>query len=410
MEENEIISKLIEDLLKLPQETEWVEFKQNNFNPDKIGEYISALSNSACLHKKDYGFLVFGIENSTHNVVGTLFKPKEFKIGNEELENWLHKFLEPSTDFRVFETNHNGKQVVIFQIDPTYNTPIKFKNVAYIRIGSYKRKLIDFPGKERKIWNVIHVSNKNENLIRDEWINNRQNEAYSHRNKNLGFIEYIVTLENTNEKFELGELRNAVVKAYALKNKRESNIYNLIFNRQENLLIPIDEGIGSELNYNDEKWYKFYIYLAIKNDGTLYLHNSFFEDTEESNEKYVSEFQSIMRISDTLIFLSNFYLNLGIPINNKLNIRIKHGNLKGRVILFDIGESKIFYGHHDFRTNANEVKYNSLFSLEKIHKGNLSNIVKDIVKGLFELFDFFKEEDSIISKYVDIYADKWEIR
>jgi len=48
--------------------------------------------------------------------------------------------------------------------------------------------------------------------------------------------------------------------------------------------------------------------------------------------------------------------------------------------------------------------------LEEIHKDNLSNIVKDIVKGLFELFDFFKEEDNIISKYVDIHADKWGIR
>ena len=232
----------IQDLINLPHETEWVEFKQNNFNPDKIGEYISALSNSACLHKKDYGYLVFGIENSTHNVVGTSFKPKEFKIGNEELENWLHKLLEPSIDFIVIETNYNGKQVVIFQIDPTYNTPIKFKNFAYIRVGSYKRKLIDFPGKERKIWNVSHVPNKIENLIRDEWINNRQNEAYSHRNKNLGFIEYIITLEDINKKFELEKLRDAAIKALTLKNRRESNIYNLIFNRQENLLIPIDEG------------------------------------------------------------------------------------------------------------------------------------------------------------------------
>lgn len=409
MEENEIINKLIEDLLKLPQETEWVEFKQNNFNPDKIGEYISALSNSACLHKKDYGYLVFGIENSTHNVVGTSFKPKEFKIGNEELENWLHTLLEPSIDFRVFETNHNGKQVVIFQIDPTYNTPIKFKNVAYIRVGSYKRKLIDFPGKERKIWNVSHVPNKIENLIRDEWINNRQNEAYSHRNKNLGFIEYIVTLEDINKKFELEELRSSAIKAFTLKYK-ESNIYSLIFSNPENYPMPIDEGIGIELNYNDEKWYKFYIYLTIKNDGTFYLHNSFFEDTKESNKKYVSEFQSIIRISDNLIFLSNFYLNLGIPINDKLNIRIKHGNLKGRVIRFDIGGIRTFNGYHDFKTNANEVKYKSLFSLEEIHRDNLSNIVKDIVKGLFELFDFFKEEDSIISKCVDIRADKWEIR
>ena len=37
------------ELLKLPDETEWVEFKHNNAEPQEIGEYISVLSNSAAL-------------------------------------------------------------------------------------------------------------------------------------------------------------------------------------------------------------------------------------------------------------------------------------------------------------------------------------------------------------------------
>jgi ATP-dependent DNA helicase RecG len=43
---------LIKDLQALPKECEWVEFKINNNNPQDIGEYISALSNSACYHKQ----------------------------------------------------------------------------------------------------------------------------------------------------------------------------------------------------------------------------------------------------------------------------------------------------------------------------------------------------------------------
>ena len=36
---------LIDELRKLPTETEWVEFKANNFAPNEIGEYLSTLSN-----------------------------------------------------------------------------------------------------------------------------------------------------------------------------------------------------------------------------------------------------------------------------------------------------------------------------------------------------------------------------
>jgi len=89
LEQNDPINKLIEDLINLPQETEWVEFKKNNYNSVLIVKNISALSNSACLHDEDYGYLLFGIEDKTHEVTVTKFKPKECKKGNEELENWL---------------------------------------------------------------------------------------------------------------------------------------------------------------------------------------------------------------------------------------------------------------------------------------------------------------------------------
>ena len=43
------LSALFKELLTLPdaQETEWVEFKHNFGDPDRIGEYLSALANAA---------------------------------------------------------------------------------------------------------------------------------------------------------------------------------------------------------------------------------------------------------------------------------------------------------------------------------------------------------------------------
>ena len=63
MEKDEL-SILIDELRALPHESEWVEFKVNNANPQNIGEYISALVNSACIENKEYawvGFIRFAV-------------------------------------------------------------------------------------------------------------------------------------------------------------------------------------------------------------------------------------------------------------------------------------------------------------------------------------------------------------
>lgn len=71
----ELRSKL-EELRRLPAETEWVEFKHNNSNPEEIGEYICAISNGAALHGKRIGYVVWGVADGTRAVVGTSFQPK----------------------------------------------------------------------------------------------------------------------------------------------------------------------------------------------------------------------------------------------------------------------------------------------------------------------------------------------
>lgn len=92
----EYLIGLVNELRKLPHETEWAEFKVNNYDPQKIGEYISALSNAAALNGKAFGYLVWGgIEDGTQAIVGTTFSPRMAKVGNEELENWLLRLLSP---------------------------------------------------------------------------------------------------------------------------------------------------------------------------------------------------------------------------------------------------------------------------------------------------------------------------
>lgn len=176
MTEKEIIGRLPE-LLSLPKETEWVEFKHNNHKSSDLGEHISALSNSACLHKKDKAFLVFGGQDETHKVVGTGFNPKTEKIGNEELENWLTHLLDPRIDFKIFMFRFQDKPVVVFSIDPAENRPVKFSGTAYIRVGSYKKKLSNHPEKERKIWRNKPANDWSAEMCEDATINDLDPQA-----------------------------------------------------------------------------------------------------------------------------------------------------------------------------------------------------------------------------------------
>lgn len=72
---------LLNELRNLPHETGWVEFKHNNAEPEVIGEYISALAASAALLGKVSAWMVWGVDDSSHDIVGTSFDAAQAKVG-----------------------------------------------------------------------------------------------------------------------------------------------------------------------------------------------------------------------------------------------------------------------------------------------------------------------------------------
>ena len=150
-------TSLVNELRKLPSETEWVEFKVNNDAPAMIGEYLSAISNSAAQHERDCGYVLYGIDNNSHDIIGTEFQPKLAKVGNEELENWLLTQLTPRIDFRFIDVDMAEGHVAVIEIPSAKNQPTAFKGIEYIRVGSYKKKLKDYPEKERKLWRIFEI-------------------------------------------------------------------------------------------------------------------------------------------------------------------------------------------------------------------------------------------------------------
>lgn len=151
------LRSLVREFAALPGETEWLEFKCNFADPQSIGEYLSALSNSAALKGKHFGYIIWGIEDVEHTITGTKFKPRLAKKGNQELESWLAMHLSPRIDFKIHEFTFDEKPIVLFEIPCASHRPVSFKAVEYIRVGTYKKPLKDFPEKERMLWNLFET-------------------------------------------------------------------------------------------------------------------------------------------------------------------------------------------------------------------------------------------------------------
>ena len=152
----EYLRGLVRELVKLPRETEWVEFKHNKAEPEEIGEYISALSNSAALTGKAHGYLLWGVVDEGHAILGTTFSPAGAKKGNQELESWLLQLLTPKLNFHFYPVvMEDGQPVVVLEIERAFRHPVQFQGHEFIRIGSVKKPLKSFPERERALWRML---------------------------------------------------------------------------------------------------------------------------------------------------------------------------------------------------------------------------------------------------------------
>jgi ATP-dependent DNA helicase RecG len=162
------LSALLTELLSLPKESEWVEFKHNYASPDGIAEYLSALPNAAALHGRDFAYIVWGVEDGTHNVVGTTFNPQQAKKGNEELENWLMRSLHPQVEFKMHQWEYQTHPVVLCEIPRASHAPVRCGTEAFIRVGSLKKKLKDYPHKERDLWKTFDQTPFEDGIARSD--------------------------------------------------------------------------------------------------------------------------------------------------------------------------------------------------------------------------------------------------
>lgn len=145
---------LIDNLCSLPRETEWLEFKHNWFEPEEIGKYVSGLANSAMLAEEERAYLVFGVRDGDHQIVGTNVSLKSQKYKGQIYEHWLCNLLNPSISIQFIEFDYDGKSVNIIIIDPAYISPVRFKGESFVRVDTALQSLRNHSERERQLWAI----------------------------------------------------------------------------------------------------------------------------------------------------------------------------------------------------------------------------------------------------------------
>ena len=148
------IKEIINECRSYEDEREWFEFKENAFLIDHVGEYISALSNSAAVLGRKYAYLFWGLNDKTHEIVGTNIDYNK-STNNEPIKHYLARKLNPSISFEFEETTIDNKRVVILIIPAAKIVPTSFNDIRYIRIGSSKETLKKYPEREARLFSIL---------------------------------------------------------------------------------------------------------------------------------------------------------------------------------------------------------------------------------------------------------------
>ncbi len=143
--------------LQAERERHWLEVKKDNAEPEQTGRNLSAVSNGAALDGEPCGYLVWGLDDRTHQAVGTTFRPRRARTKGQELLHWLQTQLDPKHEVFVRQDGPvEGKHVAVLEIAAASGQPTRFAGEAYIRVESSTKLLKKASGKEARLWEVLN--------------------------------------------------------------------------------------------------------------------------------------------------------------------------------------------------------------------------------------------------------------
>lgn len=110
----------------------------------------------AALEGQAFGYLVWGVNNDTHELTGTKFD-YTVDVKNEPLEHFLARQIVPDNNFSFHELAMDGKRIVVMVVPAASKVPTSFDGNRYLRIGSSKVNLNKYPERESNLFYILRV-------------------------------------------------------------------------------------------------------------------------------------------------------------------------------------------------------------------------------------------------------------
>ena len=154
---------------------------------------------------------------------------------------------------------------------------------------------------------------------------------------------------------------------------------------------PISSGIVNTVIREGES----YDFWALRRDGSFYLLQTLFEDSEGAIDKLFFNTR-IVRTAEMLMYLSRLYKGLNVPENTTVNFILRHVGIAGRYI-------SATRNRHMSRSfgPAGEGEIESTITTDlSALDGSLSQDVKNLLDPVFMIFDFFRLEQGIYDQIV----------
>ncbi len=173
-------------------------------------------------------------------------------------------------------------------------------------------------------------------------------------------------------------------------------------NRDEYRPRPKADGIVAEVHVDATDSYDSkasYDYWTIRRNGDYFLLKTIFEDKKDPQKIFFD--MRIVRVTEVLLYCARLYNRLEIDPTTVVNIVIRHGGLKGR-ILGAANPMRIMLPE-GAPCVENEVESEITTQLSKT-EGELVRFVKEFATPLFTLFDYFEISDQILEEIVNAYV------
>ncbi len=210
-----------------------------------------------------------------------------------------------------------------------------------------------------------------------------------------GFMEVRATLDSNQASFSQVELRDAARQAPISTFGWPIGVF--LENNEEYKPRPTNDGISAEVITPKDDWGGTYDYWTLRNNASFYLLQSFFEDSRKENVIFFDT--RIVRITETLLYLSRLYYDLKIDPQTPVKVKITHYGLESRTLVA-AGNRHMFLNR---KSSTDMVETEVETTVEQLGSRIIDNVEK-FTTPLFVQFDYFQLEKQTLEEIVNNFV------